>query len=173
MGRTKALVEVDGVPMARRAAEVLAAAGCVSVVAIGGDPVELEPLGLPVLAERHPGSGPLGGVIRALEWSADANVDGVVIVACDLPFLGVREVTRLVDALRRHPDVDVVVARTARIEPACAVWRPDAAAALHEMFDAGERALHRAIERVTSIEVDVDPHALGNINTPEDLDRYA
>jgi molybdopterin-guanine dinucleotide biosynthesis protein A len=173
MGRTKALVEIDGVPMARRVAEVLTAAGCFSVVAIGGDPVELEPLGVPVLADRHPGSGPLDGVIGALEWFADEHVDGVVTVACDLPFLDVREVSRLVDALGRRPDVDVVVARTARIEPACAVWRPAAAAALQEMFDAGERALHRAIERVTSVEVDVDPTALGNINTPDDLDRYA
>ena len=40
----------------------LASAGCISVIAYGGDPVELEPLGLPVLADRYPGSGPLGGV---------------------------------------------------------------------------------------------------------------
>ena len=35
MGRTKALVEIDGVPMAARVAAALAGAGCESVVLLG------------------------------------------------------------------------------------------------------------------------------------------
>jgi molybdopterin-guanine dinucleotide biosynthesis protein A len=79
----------------------------------------------------------------------------------------------MVDALRRRPDVDVVVARTERIEPTCAVWRPRAAHRLREIFDSGERALHRAIEALVSCAVEIEPVAVRNMNTPDDLDRYA
>ena len=175
MGRTKALIELDGVPMARRVADALAVAGCGSVIAYGGDPVELEPLGMPVLPDRHPGCGPLGGVLGALELFAesDLHLDGVFVVACDLPALRGGDLVGMVDAVRRHRDVDVVVARTARIEPTCAIWMPRATGRLREMFDSGERALHRAIEQLESCAVEIEPGAVRNINTPDDLDRYA
>jgi molybdopterin-guanine dinucleotide biosynthesis protein A len=175
MGRTKALIELDGVPMARRVADALVLAGCASVIAYGGDPVELEPLGMPVLPDRHPGSGPLGGVLGALELfsESDLPIDGVFVVACDLPALQGRDLVGLVDAMRSHRDVDVVVALTTRIEPTCAIWRPRATGRLRELFDSGERALHRAIERLESCAVEIEPGAVRNINTPEDLDRYA
>jgi len=175
MGRTKALIELDGVPMARRVADALSLAGCGSVIAYGGDPVELEPLGMPVLPDRHPGSGPLGGVLGVLELfsESDLHIDGVFVVACDLPALRGGDLAGLVDAMRSHRDVDVVVARTARIEPTCAIWRPRATERLREMFDSGERTLHRAIEQLESCAVEIEPGAVRNINTPDDLDRYA
>jgi molybdopterin-guanine dinucleotide biosynthesis protein A len=175
MGRTKALIELDGIPMARRVADALAVAGCASVIAYGGDPVELEPLGIPVLPDRYPGSGPLGGVLGALELfsESDLHIDGVLLVACDLPALQGGDLAGLVDAVRSHRDVDVVVARTARIEPTCAIWRPRATERLRVMFDSGERALHRAIEQLESCAVEVEALAVRNINTPDDLDRYA
>ena len=175
MGRTKALIELGGVPMARRVADALAVAGCASVIAYGGDAVELEPLGVPVLADRYPGSGPLGGVLGALELFAesDPDVDGVFVVACDLPALRGTDLVGMVDAARRQLDADVIVARTEQIEPTCAIWRPRATERLREFFDAGERALHRAIEQLESFAVEIEPAAVRNINTPDDLDRYA
>jgi molybdopterin-guanine dinucleotide biosynthesis protein A len=174
MGRTKALIELGGVPMARRVADALALAGCASVIAAGGDAVELEPLGLQVLADRHPGSGPLGGVLGALELfsESDRHIDGVFIVACDLPALRGTDLVCMVDAVERRRDVDVVVARADRIVPTCAIWRPGATARLREIFDSGERALHRAIERLESCVVEIEPGAVRNMNTPEDLDWY-
>jgi molybdopterin-guanine dinucleotide biosynthesis protein A len=175
MGRTKALIELDGVPMARRVADALALAGCTSVIASGGDPVELEPLGLLVVPDRHPGSGPLGGVLGALELFAesDLHIDGVFVAACDLPALRGEDLAGMVDAVRHRPDVDVVVAHAARIEPTCAIWRPRASERLREIFDSGERALHRAIEQLQFCAVEIEPGAVRNINTPDDLDRYA
>jgi molybdopterin-guanine dinucleotide biosynthesis protein A len=175
MGRTKALIELDGVPMARRVADALALAGCGSVIAYGGDPVELEPLGMPVLADRHPRSGPLGGVLGALELFAesDLHIGSVFVVACDLPALRSENLAGMVDAVRRHPDVDVVVARSTQIEPTCAIWNLGATERLREIFDSGERALHRAIEQLESFAVEIEPGAVRNINTPDDLDRYA
>ena len=174
MGRTKALIEIDGVAMGARVAEALRDAGCVDVVAYGGDPDELAPLGLAVLSDRHPGTGPLGGVLGALEWFAsdEGPVAGVFVAACDLPALTGVDLAGMVQAFRERPAADVVVARTSAIEPACAIWNPVATNRIRRCFDDGERALHAAIARLDSIEVDVDAAALRNINTPDELGGY-
>jgi molybdopterin-guanine dinucleotide biosynthesis protein A len=167
MGRTKALVHVDGTPMARRVADTLFAAGCGSVTLVGGDPTELAVLGLPVVSDRHPGAGPLGGVITAIE-SAPGDV---VVVACDLPYLTPDVVTSLVSAAKAHPTADVVVARTNFVEPGCALWRRRALPVVAESFDAGERAVHHLLDRLRSVEVAVPEYPLRNINAPGDLAR--
>ncbi len=174
MGTTKALIEIDGVPMAARVAAALRAVGCSSVIAYGGDPDELAPLGLPVLADRYPGSGPLGGVLGVLELFEvhEPRPAGVFIVACDLPALTGDALHAVVATAEDHPDVDVVVARTSSIEPTCAIWRPAGIERVRRCFGDGERALHAVIARLRSHEVDVDAAALRNINTPEELGRY-
>jgi molybdopterin-guanine dinucleotide biosynthesis protein A len=180
MGRTKALIEIDGVPMATRVAAALRSAGCVEVVACGGDHAELAPLGLPVLPDRHPGSGPLGAVLGVLEQldrqeaeeAGMAEVAGVFVVACDLPALTGDSLADMVRAALDRPEFDVIVARTSVIEPVCAIWRRTAVEPLRRCFEEGERALHVAIGRLDSFEVVVDSGALRNINTPDELGRY-
>ena len=173
MGRTKALIEVDGVPMARRVATALRDAGCLDVFAYGGNPEELSPLELAVVPDRYPGSGPLGGVLGLLEFLAvDRREAAVFVAACDLPSLTAGVLAPMVEIARTQPEVDVVVARTSQIEPACAVWQVRAAGSLREMYQGGERALHVAIGRLEAVEVAVDPAALRNINTPEELGGY-
>jgi molybdopterin-guanine dinucleotide biosynthesis protein A len=173
MGRTKALIEIDGVPMALRVAAALRDAGCVGVVAYGGDPGELAVLDIPVLPDRYPGTGPLGGVLGALElFESQQPVGGVFVVACDLPALTGRSLAGMVTTARDRPDADVIVARTSAIEPACAIWNPTSLERIRRCFDDGERALHLAIARLEAIEVDVDGAALRNINTPEELGGY-
>lgn len=173
MGRTKALIEVGGVAMGTLVAQALRDAGCSQVVAYGGDPDELAPLGLDVRPDRYPATGPLGGVLGLLESLAAEAPDAVVVVAaCDLPSLRGDVLLVLVDALRADPAVEVAVARTSQIEPACAAWRVSTARRLRELYASGERALHSAIRQLEFVEVDVDPAALVNINTPDQLGGY-
>ena len=174
MGATKALIEIDGVAMASLVAAALRDAGCCNVLASGGDPDELAPLGLPVLADRYPGSGPLGGVLGVLELfeAHEPRPGGVFVVACDLPALTGADLDALVKGARDQPGVDVVVARTSSIEPTCAIWRLSAIERIRRCFEDGDRAMHAMIERLDSHEVDIDPAALRNINTPEELGRY-
>ena len=173
MGSNKALVEVDGVAMGSRVARALRDAGCSPVLAYGGDPDVLAPLGLDVRPDRYPATGPLGGVLGLLESLAGEGPDAVVVVAaCDLPSLRGDVLHALIDAVRADPAVEVAVARTSQIEPACATWRVSAARRLHQLYASGERALHAAIGQLRSVEIQVDPAALRNINTPEELGRY-
>ena len=168
MGRDKALLVVNGSPMAARIGSTLTAAGCAPVAAIGGDRAALGALGLTVVPDRYPGEGPLGGVLAALHHFAAH--DAVVITACDLPMLTAATVSAVLaglDAPGRR--ADVAMARTDRLQPLCAAWRPSAAATLAEAFHAGERRVHVAARDLVLVEVDVDAAELANVNTTGDL----
>ena len=169
MGRDKALLEVAGVVMARRVADVIRARGCGPVVAIGGDAAGLAAVGLVSITDRWPGEGPLGGILTALEWASVDSPTCVLVVATDLPWLDAATVGALIAHLGRT-DVDVVAARSDRLEPLCALWWPSAVATLAGRFAGGERAVHRAITALRCHEVTVAPRALTNVNTPGDLD---
>lgn len=173
MGRTKALVEVDGTPMAARVVAALRGAGCATVVAIGGRRDELAVLGIPVVPDDHPGEGPLGGIVTAMRAQAGDDRADLLVVACDLAFVGPAELDDLVGGATTHPAADVVVARTDRREPACALWRPSSRAVVTTAFEAGERAIHRVLDRLVVAEVELPASALRNINAPTDLPGYS
>ena len=61
MGRTKALVAVDGAPMAQWVIAALRGVGCFAVTAIGGDPDELAVLEVAFVRDYNPGEGHLVG----------------------------------------------------------------------------------------------------------------
>lgn len=81
MGRDKALIEIDGLPMAARVAQAMAQAGCTSVHLVGNQPA-LKGLGWPVLTEAEGPNHPLRGVVAAL---AQLPLDGAGLFSpCDL-----------------------------------------------------------------------------------------
>jgi len=164
MGRPKAFVEVDGTAMARRVADTLAEAGCRPIVAIGGDAEAMAGLGISTVADSHPGEGPLGAIITALEHAAPCPV---LVAACDLPWLDVATVAALIAA--RRDDVDVIAAATDRIEPLLSLWSPAALEHARAAFAAGERAVHVVLGGLRVHTVEVAPSALRNVNRPDDL----
>lgn len=174
MGRTKALVDVAGVPMALRVADALSGAGCTSVALIGGDPGRLAPLGLPVVPDLDPGGGPLAGIVTALDafGHVEPGTGWVFVAACDLASLTSSAVEPLIRAARGAETADVVVARTDRVEPGCALWRRDRIETVSALYDGGIRAVHGALDALEVVEVTVSAEALRNINTPDDLGRY-
>lgn len=174
MGRDKALIEVDGTAMVLRVVAALRAGGCEQVVAIGGDRAVLQALGLPVIDDRFPGEGPLGGVITAL---ASLSGEAVVVASCDLPHLTGGTVGSLLSALAvwsddGRPDAgrpDVALAVTDRLHPTCAAWQHRALPALQQAFDAGERRLLAALGALHVAQIQADAQDLANVNTPGDL----
>jgi molybdopterin-guanine dinucleotide biosynthesis protein A len=167
MGADKAFVTVDGVAMVIRVATTLRRAGATSVRTIGGDLTQLRELGLDAEPDPRQGDGPLGGLVTALEAATEAIA---AVLATDLAWLRPEVVQALVDRLGLDPAADVAAAHGGRREPLCAVWRIDPC--LDELRDAhlaGERAVHRAMERLSVAEVTVDPATVRNANHPEDL----
>jgi molybdopterin-guanine dinucleotide biosynthesis protein A len=174
MGRDKTLLEVDGTPMGLRVAAALRAAGAAPVVAVGGDGPALSALGLTWHADRHPGEGPLGGLLSA--FAAVPGAELVVVLATDLPDVTAGAITALVAGIGGH---DAALARrevddedSGGLEPLCAVWRPAACRpVLERAFATGERAVHRAWADLDLVGVAVPPQVLRNVNTLGDLGR--
>jgi len=174
MGRDKALVEIGGRPMIVGVIEAARATGADSVAVVGHRrPADLPAdLGAVLVPDAHPGEGPLGGVVTALEWCA-APV--CLVLACDLPRLDPADLRRLVDALDAAPDASVAaLSGPSGPEPLVAAWRTTTAAVVRAAFDAGERAPHRVLAGLRGALTTVraaDPGRLLNVNTADDLRR--
>jgi molybdenum cofactor guanylyltransferase len=169
MGRDKALVVVDGVAMGARMVDTLRLVGCDPVVFVGGEPGALGPLGADVVADMAPGEGPLGGVVTALDHFAH-TADHVVVVSCDMPFLGADDLRPLI-VRAEIADVDVIVGRSSRPQPLCAVWSTGAAGRVRAAFARGTRSIHGVLDELDTEDVRVPMRAVRNINTPADLDQ--
>lgn len=150
MGRDKAAVEVEGRPLLER---TLAAAG---PVASPGAPVTvIGSPGSPASAalgrwvpDRRPGQGPLAGLETAL--AVAGPVDVVLVVGVDHPWLATPVLAALVDTLLAAPEVlDGVVLGTAEGPLALlGAYRPSAGSRATDLLDAGERRLHRLVDRL-------------------------
>jgi molybdopterin-guanine dinucleotide biosynthesis protein A len=169
MGRDKSTMQVDGTALAVRTTDVLRAAGCAPVVAVGGDESALRALGLEVVADIWPGEGPLGGVLTALRHLGERGADAVVIVACDLVEIDVPSVGGLIAAWHSGGAVDAVVATSGRLQPLCAVWAARCTPNVERRFVAGTRAVRDALADLVVLPVEVAPRAMRNVNTPSDL----
>ncbi|MCX2726500.1 molybdenum cofactor guanylyltransferase [Thermomicrobium sp. 4228-Ro] len=102
MGRDKALLDFLGEPLlARMIRRVRPLTDDLFIVA--SDRPEYEQFGVPVVPDRFPGCGPLGGIDTALHA---ARHDYCLVLSCDLPFVN----PRLLAALLAIPrDYDVLV----------------------------------------------------------------
>jgi molybdopterin molybdotransferase len=183
MGTDKAELEVGGRRLLDIAVEALAGAGADPVLVVGDPPGggRRTVAGATVVADVHPGEGPLGGLVTALraavERTSADDVDlVVVVVACDMPGFDAPTARGLADALAAAPSAAAAAAVVdGRPQPLTAAWRPSLAlAVLADAYAAGERAPRRVLPRLDVVAVDgLDPRALHDVDRPDDLHRYA
>ncbi len=166
MGQDKLLLPWNGERLVDRAAAALRAT-CPQLYCAGRD------LGLPGfrhLEDARPDSGPLAGLVAALEA---AGVGLVLALAGDLPGVTVEFLQALQREAELTPDRVLLPATRRGIEPLAAAWPAAGAAPLRAALEAGQRSLHRAVRDL--------PHrlwplpdsakmraALRNLNAPED-----
>ncbi len=170
MGRDKAYLPVSGgILVTRVAGAVKAAAGNVALV---GDPERYAALGYPVVADRYPGQGPLGGILTALEEKA---AEWNLIVACDMPGLTAGLLAALLDEAERK-SLDILLPETegGMPEPLCAVYHRNALAPMERAFAGGIRKVTAAFDGLRVAPYLVSEVAcFKNLNTPEDWAGYA
>ena len=122
----------------------------------------------PRIVDRYDDMGPIAGILSALE--EHPGVDWLV-VACDLPnidrrtldfLLEHRSLTRPFTAYRSSYD--------GLPEPLCAIYSAGSQRLLHAFVDDGIVCPRKMLIRSDTELLDQpDPHALDNVNTPEDL----
>jgi molybdopterin-guanine dinucleotide biosynthesis protein A len=145
------------------------------ILIVSNDAARYQALNIPVIGDRIPGAGPLGGIYTAL---LAARHRWVLIVACDMPFVSTMLFETLVGAI--DDDADAVVPRSPRgLEPLCAAYSQHAAPILKRRLDAHQWRVGEMITELRVREIsggalaglDDDGRLFENVNTPHDYAR--
>ncbi len=172
-GRDKAWATVDGSALAVRVADALDEARASPVFVVGGTEHDAQRHELAWVADRWPGSGPLGGIVTALAHTRQVAPDTemTAVLGCDLARPDPGAISRLIEALDARRSADLAVARhDDRRQWHLAVWRRSALETLSSLFDRGERAVWRAGEALEVVDVDgLSADSCADIDTPADL----
>jgi molybdopterin-guanine dinucleotide biosynthesis protein A len=169
MGRDKASLPWRGRPLGVFVAERLAA-WFEAVIVAADRPGPFAGTPFPVVPDRYPGLGTLGGLHGAL---AASPRDWVFLAACDMPFLVEGLARRLWTFTEGHDAV--VCRREGRFEPLGAFYHRRCLGAAARALEAGERRVVSFFEAVRVREVeeaewrDADPagDSFRNLNTPD------
>jgi molybdopterin-guanine dinucleotide biosynthesis protein A len=175
MGRDKAWLNVDGVPLIQRSLATAREAGAREVFLSGRPGVDYAALGCPVLLDLKPSCGPLGGIEGGL---LAATAPLLLVVAVDMAHLTAGFLQKLLAAC--DPHTGVVPQLHGAWEPLAAVY-PKRAHAVAADFLAKSRhavrefasACHR-LGMVRRLEVAAEDAAcLANWNCPTDITKPA
>lgn len=169
MGRDKAILEVDGVPLFERVLSAMTP--FFSRLLIAGDRPDLARPGIPFVPDRYPGSA-LGGLHGAL---AAAETPWIFVAACDMPYPDPALIRLILQA--RH-GYDVIVPRTSTgLEPLFALYGKGCLAPMEAMLSEGRYRIYDFYDEVrVRILTEEDlpagaERAFVNINTPTDYGR--
>ena len=172
-GEPKALLELGGKRIVERVVEALAAV-LDELLVVTNTPERYAFLDLPMVGDRYPDGGALGGIFTGL---AAAGGDAVFNVACDMPFLH-PDVARLV--LARAGEADVVIPRVGgQYETMHALYAKACLAPMEARLRAGRLKIVGFFPDVRVLEIDADAVArhrapdvvFMNVNTPDELAR--
>jgi molybdenum cofactor guanylyltransferase len=186
-GTDKALVKLAGKTVLQRTGELLA--GVCEQVSVVAPPRKYTDLPWPIIADRWPGQGPLGGILTALlhanelgsshELRNTGHGSHSLITSCDMPFLTPQFLAFLGEHASRSQSRVIVPRSATGLEPLCAIWRSDALLAVQSAFDAGVRKVGDAMKHL-SMEVldesawkrfDTHNRLFWNMNTPADYEE--
>lgn len=175
MGRSKAWLELDGKPLLLVAVEKVRATG-IREIFISGHVGEGYPAwNCPVLFDRAPGFGPLGGIERGLE---ECTAPLLLVLPVDLPFMTSDFLLKLVENC--NPLTGTVPKLRGQWEPLVAIYpkrcHPLAREALtkerHAARDFASACWQERAVRVLRVSA-ADARCFANWNTPQDVARGA
>jgi molybdenum cofactor guanylyltransferase len=175
-GRTKPLIVVDGrTILDRQLAALRALDPALEIALCANDPAPFAHLGLPVLADRAVGLGPLAGIAAALRWSQRRHL---LVLAGDMPWVTPAALECLLAYCDDSADAVVPVVG-GRLEPLFAVYGPACAPVIEERLARGQRKAAALLSDPALRVARVDEHALAkvdpefsflhNVNAPADL----
>jgi molybdopterin-guanine dinucleotide biosynthesis protein A len=178
MGEHKPALDVGGRPIIARILDAVAGL----LVVVVGDAAGV-PEGVAVVREEPPGGGPVAGVAAGFaaltsRYGAEPaperpDLERVVLLAGDLPFVTRVGVEALVAALDAQPDADTALAADAdgQVNWLCAAWRANVLgerlAALDEPAGTSMRRLNAGARQV---QVRDDAGWSVDVDTPADLE---
>ncbi len=162
MGRSKALLELNGRPLAVRAADLLRP--YVSATTFVGSPEQSILAGITMLTDLFPERGPLGGICTALEKS---HCDWNLFLACDMPFVE-GSFLRFLAERALESAADAVVPKTSQsLEPLCAAYHRRCLPAIRRTLETSPAGVVDALKQLRA-EV-VTPAQLAALGFSEEM----
>ncbi len=159
---------VGGEPLLARVYHNLRGAAPVVISGAGSFAPELDAvLDCPLIVDRWPGRGPLGGLLSVC---CEISTPWIFAVAGDAPHVTSRVLETLLEA-RHESDEAVVSEHDGRIEPLASLYRRDALEREgHDVLQERSASMHAVLERLNVRRVALPADLFVNINTPADLD---
>lgn len=179
MGRDKALIAIEGVPLLQRVCQV--ALTCTPIVYVVTPWIEryqaIVPADCQFIAEARSiaeakSPGPLIGFAQAL---TQVNAEWVLLLACDLPYLQAEILQNWAKALNQVlPEISAALPQGEKgWEPLCGFYRTDCLANLQAAIAQGDRSFQRWLTQISVQALPLsDRRLLFNCNTPEDLHQF-
>ena len=172
-GRDKLQAEVGDGWLVDRPIEALRAVFGRRVAVLGICDPAVAARGDLLFEEHHPGRGPAGGVLSALQQTKG----DVFVLAGDLPSIDATTIRTMLDVARdADPAAYAILAQTpgdgssgGGVHPCIGLYRAHAAARLAERMSLGQLSLHDAFSDDERCLVAVDAASTHNVNTPADL----
>ena len=161
LGQNKALMQISGITVLESVLNKVSPY-VQKVMIITNTPEEYGFLDIETAKDVRPGCGPLSGIHSALSL---ASSEYVLVVSCDIPLVGSKQIAQLVSSCRGH---DITIFKHKNFEPLCAVYRRSCIDALNELIDHNEC---RIIDFPPTLDVKVirvdDVEIFRSINTKE------
>ena len=138
------------------------------LISVGDEPLRFALAeGARYVYDEIPNAGPLAGICAGFRASSSP---WLLAVACDMPFITVDALRRLVRT--RSPSLQAVVAigGRGREHPLCACYHRDILPVVERQLAQGHRAMRDLLKRLDHVRTTQLPdEVLRNINTPGDL----
>ncbi|MGE5385256.1 MAG: molybdenum cofactor guanylyltransferase [Betaproteobacteria bacterium] len=163
MGRNKSLLPMHGQPMIGHIADQLRPH--FDELLIGANDGALYGfLGLPVIADREPGSGPLMGILSCLEA---ARHELLFVTGCDIPEMNLAFIRQMISLAEGH-DIVMPVDAEGRLEPLFAIYRKTVIAPALAVLAAGGRRVMDLLPGQRVAHPVIPAGWIRNLNTPSD-----
>ncbi|MBZ6078353.1 molybdenum cofactor guanylyltransferase MobA [Microvirga puerhi] len=174
-GVDKALLALGGEPLLHRIVRRLGPQCDGLILNANGDAARFKDFGLPVVCDPPSGSlGPLSGILSGLDWAAvhRPDIEWIVSVSSDTPFVPSDLVGRLHEAQRRERRDLVLALSAGRLHPTIGLWSRRLRSDLrHVLVTQGSRSVLSLAERHGFAQAgwtDTPFDPFFNINTPEE-----
>lgn len=116
--------------------------------------------------DRFPGCGPLAGIHAGL---LEASSPWVVAVACDMPYLTVVDLEKIVASASDAVSAVVAVDGEGMRHPLCACYHRSLLPVVERKLSSGDYSVRGLLEEMQVVDVPLSNRALRNVNTVSDL----
>jgi molybdopterin-guanine dinucleotide biosynthesis protein A len=166
MGRDKALLELGGKPLLKRAGDLLRP--FVGEVKLIGNRARYAALGFAVVEDQYDGEGPLVALASGLKMSA---CDWNLFLACDMPLVEGKILQRIVERISGSSAQAVVPKTGEQWQPLCAAYHRSCLPTIENAIGVGKLAIMDLLPLLSVEFVYVGSHEedmFRNVNTDQD-----